>query len=92
MVRSWMLTRGNKARIFGFYALLLLALMVLLILSNVATLPISLLAPKHIADLAVGVIKALVATIAALYSVAVIGQVHRQLSGVSGETLTGPFE
>lgn len=92
MVRSWGLTRGNTARIFGFYALLLLAMMVLMILANVVTLPISLLAPKHIADLAVGAFQALVAMVAGIYSVAVIGQVHRQLTGDSVERITGPFE
>ncbi|WP_395328242.1 hypothetical protein WBP06_12700 [Novosphingobium sp. BL-8H] len=92
LVRSWRLTQGNTARIFGFYALLFLAMMVLMILANVVTLPISLLAPKHIAVLAGAVIESVLASIMALYFVAVIGQVHRQLSGASAETLTSPFE
>lgn len=92
LVRSWRLTQRNTARIFGFYALLFLAMMALMILANVVTLPIGLLAPKHIAGLVGAVIESMLASIMALYFVAVIGQVHRQLSGVSGETLTSPFE
>ncbi|TCM17769.1 hypothetical protein EDF56_105112 [Novosphingobium sp. PhB165] len=92
LTRSWQLTRGNTARIFGFYALLSLAMMALLILGNVATLPIALLAPKAIAELAGAVIGSILATVMVLYFVAVIGQIHRQLSGGSAETLTSPFE
>lgn len=92
LAASWRLTHGNTARIFGFYALLFLAMMALLILANVVTLPIALVAPKNIATLVGAGIEAVLGAIMALYFVAVIGQVHRQLSGTPVETLTSPFE
>lgn len=92
LIGSWRLTKGNTARIFGFYALLFLVMMVLMLVSSIATVPIGLLAPKDVAAPIAAGVEAVVASLMALYFVAVIGQVHRQLSGASVETLTSPFE
>ncbi|KPH60228.1 hypothetical protein ACLIMP_06375 [Novosphingobium aerophilum] len=92
LARSWALTKGNTGRLLGFYALLMLAMMVLMIFANVLTLPIALLAPAEVARVAGAVLESILATIMALYFVAVIGQVHRQLAGPSPERIAGTFE
>ncbi|QDK31465.1 hypothetical protein [Sphingomonas sp. IC081] len=92
LIVSWRLTKGNTARIFGFYALLFVAMMVLMLVSGIVTLPIGLLAPKDIAVPVGAGVQSLVAALMAAYFVAVIGQIHRQLSGGSPEALTNPFE
>lgn len=81
LVRSWRLTRGATARLLGFYALLVVAMLVLLIFANVLTMPVALLAPVEVARFVSAGVEAVLATIMALYFVAVIAQVHRQLAG-----------
>ncbi|PNU05896.1 hypothetical protein [Novosphingobium guangzhouense] len=91
LVRSWKLTRGNTARLLGFYALLVIAMVVLLIFGNVLTMPIALLAPGEVARFVAAAVEAVLATVMALYFVAVIAQVHRQLAGPSAETQADLF-
>jgi hypothetical protein len=90
--RSWTLTKGNTARLLGFYALLGLAMVVLMIFGNILTLPVTLLAPGEAVRITAAVVESIMATIMALYFVAVIAQVHRQLAGPSEERVTQTFE
>ncbi len=92
LVRSWQLTKGNTARLLGFYALLVVAMLVLLIFANVLTMPVALLAPVEVARFVSAAVESLLASIMALYFVAVIAQVHRQLAGPSAEAMADMFE
>lgn len=91
LVRSWKLTKGNTARLLGFYALLAAAMIVLLIFGNVLTIPITLLAPTEVARFVAAAVEAVLATVMAVYFVAVIAQVHRQLAGPSAEAQADLF-
>lgn len=90
--RSWTLTKGHTARLLGFYALLGLAMVVLMIFGNILTLPIALLAPAEVVRVVAAIVESIMATIMALYFVAVIAQVHRQLAGPSAAQATRTFE
>ncbi|MGF7155706.1 hypothetical protein [Novosphingobium gossypii] len=91
LVRSWKLTRGNTARLLGFYALLVIAMLVLLIFANVLTMPVALLAPVEVARFVAAAVESLLASIMALYFVAVLAQVHRQLAGPSAQVQADLF-
>lgn len=90
--RSWTLTKGNTARLLGFYALLGLAMVVLMIFGNILTLPVTLLAPAEVVKVVAAVVESIMATIMALYFVAVIAQVHCQLAGPGDERAAQTFE
>lgn len=90
--RSWTLTKGSTARLLGFYALLMLAMIVLMIFGNILTLPVALLAPAEVVRIVAAVVESVMATIMALYFVAVVAQVHRQLAGPAAERVTQTFE
>ncbi|TCU59883.1 hypothetical protein EDF58_102572 [Novosphingobium sp. PhB57] len=90
--RSWTLTKGNTARLLGFYALLMLAMIVLMIFGNILTLPVTLLAPGEVVRVVAAIVESVMATIMALYFVAVVAQVHRQLAGRGEESPARPFE
>jgi len=92
MVRSWKLTKGSTARLLGFYVLLLVAMLVLMIFANVLTMPIALLAPAEVARFAAAAIEALMASIMGLYFVAVVAQVHNQLAEAEPEAQANLFE
>ncbi|MFC6620939.1 hypothetical protein [Novosphingobium panipatense] len=87
LARSWQLTRGHTARLLGFYALLVIAMIVLLIFANVLTLPVALLAPAEAARFVAAALESVLTSLMALYFVAVIAQVHRQLAGAPAGTM-----
>lgn len=92
LVRSWRLTKGHTARLLGFYALLVIAMVVLLIFANLLTMPVALLAPAEVARFVAAGVESVMATIMALYFVAVIAQVHRQLAGATPEAMADLFD
>lgn len=92
LVRSWKLTRGQTARLLGFYALLVIAMIVLLIFANVLSMPVALLAPPEVARFVAAAVESVLSTIMALYFVAVIAQVHRQLAGATPEAMADLFD
>lgn len=91
IARSWRLTRGNTSRILGFFAMLLIAMFVVMIFVGILTLPISLLLSAETARVVSGILQAVLTSLMAVCFVAVIGQVHRQLAGPSAESAADPF-
>lgn len=91
LVRSWKLTKGNTARLLGFYALLVIAMLVLLIFANVLTMPVAVFAPVEVARFVAAAVESLLASAMALYFVAVLAQVHRQLAGPSAQVQADLF-
>lgn len=89
--RSWRMTKGNSLRIFGFYALLLVAFMVV---SGVVSIVFGVgfaLMGSEAAMIGNGFVSALVNAIyAALFS-GILVAIHRQLSG-EPETVSEAFE
>lgn len=93
LLRSWHLTRGNAWRLAGFYALLFVAFLVVLLMVNlVAGIPLQLLASPHVAYLVIALLSAVFNAILALYLVAVIGAVHHQLTDNPIEAERRTFE
>lgn len=89
--RSWALTRGQTARLLGFYALLLVVVLVVSIFANVLTIPFSLLLPAEPARLVAQAVQALVASATVVYSAAILAQVHAQLTGPSQDAQADLF-
>ena len=82
--RSWLLTRGNVARIFVFFAMLGLIGVVIMtmagaIIGLITTLAIGAAASK----LVVAVVSAVLTAVFTLIIIAVIAAIHRQLAGPS---------
>jgi hypothetical protein len=92
LARSWALTRGNTARLLGFYTLLVVAMVVVMIFASVLTIPISLVLPVEAARLVSAVVQSILTTGTVIYSVAVLAQVHEQLVDGTPEAVAGTFE
>lgn len=81
IARSWRLTKGNALRLFAFYALLVIALIVLsTVLSLVLSLALALFGDGA-ALIGGAVVMSLLNTIFALVAYAVLASVHRRLTG-----------
>lgn len=92
LTRSWHLTRGSTARLLGFYALFILAFLVILIMANVLVgIPLALVAPDHVTLIVQALLGSALSALMALYFVAIIAACHRQLAGSSPETDSAPF-
>ncbi|MEW9854951.1 hypothetical protein [Novosphingobium sp. M1R2S20] len=92
--RSWALTAGNGWRLFGFYALFLIAFLVILtMVSVVLGIPLQMLGGgTHAATVMTSVISSTLNALMALYLVGIIGAVHSQLAGRSPEEERRTFE
>lgn len=89
--RSWQLTKGNSVRLFAFYFLLILTLLVLVsVLSLVTGLIFGLLGGEALRIGGAAVNSAMNAAWATLF-LAVISAVHDQLGGTSKSQITDTF-
>lgn len=94
MLRSWLLAKGNRLRLFGFFLLLAVGYLAAYFMLMIGLLvPVSLSIGQgktttFIAGLASG---AFGAVTSALF-VAITAQIHRQLAGSSAEAVAEPFE
>ncbi len=84
--RSWMLTRGNTGRIALFFALLLVAFIVVSIVLTTIVGALLALLLGDAAKVAVAIVSAALGAAFSLYAMAAIASVHRQLSGSTGTT------
>lgn len=92
LLRSWHLTRHNMARLLGFYALFVLAFVVILIMANVLVgIPLALLASSQAALIVQALLGSALSALMALYFVAIIAASHRQLAGNAPEIDSAPF-
>lgn len=91
--RSWDLTRGNAARILGFYALILIGAVVISSVAGLLVgLPLSLIFGAETRRIVQMVIAAVVGAVISLYLVAIIAAVHRQLAGPDPREDAATFE
>jgi hypothetical protein len=94
LARSWALTKGNSLRLFGFYFLVFLALIVIMIVISmiVGLLSMVALGGGVVSQIANGILSGLAGSLAVVYFVAIIASAHRQLSGPSPEAISETFE
>ncbi len=91
--RSWRLTKGNSVRIGLFYLLLLLALFVVMgVVMMLTGLVFAALGGAETARIGGAIVSSALGAVMALYFVAAIAAVHRQLAGPSPEAASAPFE
>jgi len=92
--RSWNLTRGNSLRLFGFYFLVFLAFVVIMIVISMIVGLISMIAlgAGIVSQIANGVLSGFAGALMVVYFVAIIASAHRQLSGPSPEAISQTFE
>lgn len=91
--RSWVLTKGNSARIGTFYLLVGLALIIIsLIISAVVGLVATLVAGAEVTKVVEAVVSSAVSSVVTLYSVGILAAVHRQLVGPGAGAISQTFE
>ena len=94
LVRSWQLTRGNSLRLLGFYLLLGIAyLVLLLVVSMISMALVALIAGQgKITMLIGGAISGAVGAVASALFTAILAAIHRQLAGPSPEAIGATFD
>ncbi len=91
--RSWVLTRGNSARIGLFYSLLLVAFIVVIsIAMAIIGVILALVAGGETERVGSAVVSSALGAVMMVYFVAVLAAVHRQLAGPSAETVSATFD
>lgn len=91
--RSWALTKGNTARVAVFFLLLLVvALVAMTVIGVVLGLLSAVLAGGEVSKVIDAVASSFIGSVLALYFVAVVAAIHRQLAGASPETIVATFE
>ncbi len=82
--RSWLLTKGNSARIGVFYLLVFVAFFIVIsVLVAVIGIVASLVGGSHAGEVTGAVLSSALNAVVALYFVAIVAAVHRQLAGPS---------
>ena len=90
--RSWQLTRGNSVRLFFFYALIFLCLLVIALVLTIVTGLVFALMGEEVALIGNGLVAAFVNMAWIVLFLAVLAAIHRQLSGGSPEAIGETFE
>jgi hypothetical protein len=91
MTRSWRLTKGNSVRLFFFYVLLFVVMLVItLVLASITGL-LSVFSAREGSAIIGGVINGLMNMIVVTLLLAILAAVHRQLSGDTPEQLSETF-
>lgn len=94
LARSWLLTKGNSMRLFGFYFLLLLAFGVVMILVSmvIGALIILVMGEGETSKIVLGAVSALIGSAGIVYFVTVMASTHRQLSSPSADAISETFQ
>ena len=91
--RSWQLTRGNSGRIGLFFLLVFVVFAVaMMVIMAVAGIVLAFIAGQETARIIGTVISSAMGAVLALYFVAIVAAVHRQLSGPSADATATTFE
>lgn len=90
--RSWRLTKGNSLRLFLFYLLLLVAVIVISTVVSLVGAAFVLAVGESVGLTINAFLSALVGAAASIVFVGVFAAVHRQLTGPSAATLSETFE
>lgn len=91
--RSWQITEGNVLRLLLFYALLIIAFVIVsLVLGGIIQLLLALVLGAEPAALAATLVTAVLQAAMRIYLVAVTASAHRQLAGPSAQALSSKFD
>ena len=91
--RSWQITEGNVLRLLLFYALLIIAFVIVtLVLGGIVQLLLALVLGAEPAALAATLVSAILQAAMTVYLVAVTASAHRQLAGPSAQLLSSKFD
>lgn len=92
IARSWRLTKGNSLRIFAFFVLLFITVVIIgALVQGILTLILSAIGGA-VATIGTGVVSALVNTVMSVIFLVVLAAIHRQLAGNAPERLAETFE
>ena len=89
--RSWLLTKGNSLRLFGFYALLILVLVVLTLLASMV-FSIFAIMGDAVGTFAAAVGGALMSMATSVVMLGVLAAVHAQLAGRTATDVSETFD
>lgn len=92
LTRSWALTKGNSVRIFLFYVLLFIAMMVISAVLSFIIGIVFAIGGTEIAMIGNGLFSGLVNAVVVTVFAAVLAAVYRQLAGPSAEAVSEAFE
>ena len=92
LMRSWRLTKGNSLRLFAFFALLIIAVVVVsMVLGLIVGLAFG-LAGGEVARIGNGLLNSLLNAVYVVLMLGVLAAVHRQLAGPDAEVVSETFE
>ena len=90
--RSWVLTKGNSVRLALFYLLLFVAFVIVLaVVMGLVGVLLAVVLGGEGARIGAAVISSAIGAVGALYFVAILAAVHRQLAGPSPEAVSETF-
>jgi uncharacterized Tic20 family protein len=89
--RSWALTKGNSIRLFAFFVLLFLAVIVIVLVVQGVLSVVLALVGGQVELIGMAIISSLANTIFAIVILAVLAGVHRQFAGPSAENVSDTF-
>ncbi|MBY8337575.1 glycerophosphoryl diester phosphodiesterase membrane domain-containing protein [Alteriqipengyuania sp. NZ-12B] len=92
LLRSWRLTKGNSVRLFAFYALLLIALVVVSGVIGMIVMLVFGLMGEEVMLVGSGLINSAVNAVVIVLMLGVLAAVHRQLAGPSAQSVGETFE
>lgn len=91
LVRSWRLTKGNSLRIFAFFLLLFITIVIIgALVQGILTLVFAAVGGT-VESIGMGLVGALINTMISVIFLVVLAAVHRQLAGPSAEGLAETF-
>lgn len=92
IARSWRLTKGNSLRIFAFFVLLFITVVIIgALVQGILMLILSAIGGA-VATIGTGVVSALINTVMSVILLVVLAAIHRQLAGGTPERLAETFE
>ena len=92
IARSWRLTKGNSLRIFAFFVLLFVVIVIIgALVQGILTLILS-AAGGEVARIGIAAVSALVNAVITVIFLVVLAAIHRQLAGAAPERLAETFE
>lgn len=94
LFRSWQLTKGNSVRLFGFYMLVGITFVLIMLVATMAVGAFAalVLSDGKLAQIANGAVAGLIGSAMIVFFVAILAAAHRQLAGPSAEAISRTFE
>ena len=92
LARSWRLTKGNSFRLFLFYFLLMLALLIVTGLANMVLVLLFAAIGGQLEMIGIAATSSLLNAIFSVVVLSVLASVHRQLAGETTEAISETFE